>query len=276
MDARPDGAHGLLTRPLPAEWRKKPTRIFAFDPICATKDQTEGESARVSIDISLVRHLHLFRQMDPADLTRLMARATTLRVPAGEVVFEQGRTAHSFYLLLHGRLKVTQVTHDGQQIVVRVVHPGDLFGFARALARTDYPGSARAAVESIVIAWPMADWDAVVEDNPRLAINAMQTIGQRLDEAHTRLREISTQEVERRVAHAVLRLAEQAGRVEPGGTRIDFPITRQDVAEMTGTTLHTVSRLFSAWEGQGLVKGGRQKLTVTDIDGLRRIADPEG
>ena len=229
----------------------------------------------VAVDIAQVRNLPLFRQMEPAALTRLMARATTRRVAQGDTVFEQGAEARSFYLLLHGRLKVRQVTADGQQVMVRVVHPGDLFGFARALSRPDYPGTAQAAVESLVVGWPMADWDAVVETNPRLAINAMQTIGQRLDEAHTRLREMSTQEVERRVAHAVLRLAEQAGRAEAGGTRIDFPITRQDIAEMTGTTLHSVSRLLSSWEGQGLVEGGRQKLTVIDAAGLARIADPE-
>lgn len=229
----------------------------------------------MAIDISLVRNLPLFRQMEPAALSRLMQRATPQRVAQGATVFEQGSDAVAFYLLLNGRLKVSQVTQDGQQVMVRVVHPGDLFGFARALARRDYPGTAKAAVESLVISWPMADWDAVVENNPRLAINAMQTIGQRLDEAHTRLREMSTQEVERRVAHAVLRLAEKAGRIEDGGTRIDFPITRQDIAEMTGTTLHTVSRLLSSWEGLGLVEGGRQKLTVIDSAGLARIADPE-
>ena len=212
----------------------------------------------VAIDPSLVRKLPLFQRLTDADLTRLMARATARRVAQGETVFEQGAAAHAFFLLLHGRLKVSQVTPDGQQVMVRVVHPGDLFGFARALNRPDYPGTARAAVDCVVVGWPMADWDAVVETNPRLAINAMQTIGERLDEAHTRLREMSTQEVERRVAHAVLRLAEKAGRPEGGVTRIDFPITRQDIAEMTGTTLHTVSRVLSSWEGQGLVEGGRQ------------------
>lgn len=234
-----------------------------------------GNDKTVTIDNSLVRKLPLFREMGEADLTRLMARATSRLVPQGSIVFEQGADAVAFYLLLHGRLKVTQVTADGQQVIMRVVHPGDLFGFARALARHDYPGTARAAVDSIVVGWPMADWDAVVENNPRLAINAMQTIGQRLDEAHTRLREISTQEVERRVAHAVLRLVEKAGRLEESGTRIDFPITRQDIAEMTGTTLHTVSRILSAWEGKGLVEGGRQKLTVCDAEGLALIANPE-
>ncbi|MGV6876343.1 Crp/Fnr family transcriptional regulator [Pseudochelatococcus sp. B33] len=227
----------------------------------------------MAIDISLVRALPLFSRVSDADLARLMARATARRTPKGELVFEQGAVADTFYLLLHGRLKVTQVTPDGQQVMVRIVHPGDLFGFARALNRPDYPGSARAVVDSVVIGWPMSDWDTVVEANPRLAINAMQTIGERLDEAHTRLREMSTQEVERRVAHAVLRLAEKAGRPEAAGTRIDFPITRQDIAEMTGTTLHTVSRILSAWEAHGLVESGRQRLTVCDADGLTRIAD---
>jgi len=101
----------------------------------------------------------------------------------------------------------------------------------------------------------------------------MQTIGERLEEAHTRIREMSTEEVERRVAHAVLRLARKAGRKEDGGIRIDFPISRQDIAEMTGTTLHTVSRILSAWEGLGLVEGGRQKLLVRNVAGLTELAE---
>lgn len=229
----------------------------------------------MAINLSLVRGLPLFDRLSDEHLARLMARARQRTVAQGASVFEQGQPATHFYLLLDGRLKVSQVTADGQQVMVRVVHPGDLFGFARALNRPDYPGTAKAALDSTVVAWPMADWDAVVETNPRLAINAMQTIGQRLDEAHTRLREMSTQEVERRIAHAVLRLAEKAGRQEDGGTRIDFPITRQDIAEMTGTTLHTVSRILSAWEDRGLVGGGRQKLTVRDAQGLSRIAEGE-
>jgi CRP-like cAMP-binding protein len=104
-------------------------------------------------------------------------------------------------------------------------------------------------------------------------MNAIQTIGKRLEEAHTRIREMSTEEVERRVAHAVLRLARQAGKKEEDGIRIDFPITRQDIAEMTGTTLHTVSRILSNWEGQGFVRGGRQKLTVISMAGIKRLAD---
>ncbi|MBU3030592.1 Crp/Fnr family transcriptional regulator [Paracoccus marinaquae] len=229
----------------------------------------------MTVDISLLRGLALFRQLDETTLSRLMKRATLRRFAAGDTVFEQGAPARTFFMLISGRLKVTQVTADGRQVMVRVVHPGDLFGFARALSRSDYPGTSRAAVDSQVIGWPMADWDAVVESTPQLALNAMQTIGQRLDEAHTRLRELSTEEVERRVAHTVLRLTQKAGRRDGDGTRIDFPISRQDIAEMTGTTLHTVSRILSGWESRGIVRGGRQRLTLVDSDALRQIADPE-
>lgn len=227
----------------------------------------------MKIDRTVVRSFALFDRMNDEDLDRLLAHGTARRVGQGDAVFEQGQQAASFFLLLHGRLKVMQVTQDGQQIIVRVVHPGDLFGFAKALQRSDYPGTAKAATESVILGWPTDLWPHFVEQNPSLAVTAMQTIGQRLEEAHTRIREMSTQEVERRVAHAVLRLSRQAGRQEEHGVRIDFPITRQDIAEMTGTTLHTVSRILSSWEERGLVEGGRQKLTVVDAPGLRLLAE---
>lgn len=83
-----------------------------------------------------MRALPLFNKLSDAELDRLLARATLRRIAMGEAVFEQGQKADRFFLLLHGRLKVTQVTADGQQIIVRMVHPGDIFGFAKALQRS--------------------------------------------------------------------------------------------------------------------------------------------
>lgn len=226
-----------------------------------------------NIDRSLVRSIALFERMSDGDLDDVLAMATSRRYPAGTAVFEQGQPADQFFVLLHGRLRVTQVNAEGQQTIVRMVNPGDLFGIAKALRRPDYPGTATAAAESIALAWPMASWDAILERHPALAINAMQTMGQRLQEAHARVRELSTEEVERRVAHAVLRLASQSGKKEAAGIRIDFPVSKQDIAEMTGTTLHTVSRILTAWEGANLVEGGRQKLLVKEPHRLMLIGD---
>ncbi|WP_455274872.1 Crp/Fnr family transcriptional regulator [Rhizobium herbae] len=227
----------------------------------------------MKIDKSVVKSFPTFEKMPDGDIEALLAPAVSRRIRSGDAFFEQGGPATHFFLLINGRLKVTQVTPDGQQIIVRVVHPGDLFGFARALGRADYPGTAIGVMESLALSWPTELWPQFIDRSPHLAVGALNTIGQRLEEAHTRIREMSTQEVGRRVAHTVIRLSKQAGRAEGTGIRIDFPISRQDIAEMTGTTLHTVSRILSSWEAIGLVKGGRQKLLLRDPGGLQALAN---
>ena len=225
------------------------------------------------VDRSLVQSLSLFERMGDEEVDDILSSATSRRYALGEAVFEQGSAAGSFFVLLHGRLRVTQVTPEGQQVIVRMVNPGDLFGIAKALQRSDYPGTATAVLDSVALLWPMARWDEFMVTHPALAVNAMQTMGGRLQEAQARLREMATEEVERRVAHAVLRLGNQSGTKVEGGVRIDFPVSKQDIAEMTGTTLHTVSRILSAWETEGLVEGGRRKLLLKDPHRLLLIGD---
>lgn len=224
---------------------------------------------------AVVRELPVFSGMEAAAFDRLIEQSTYKSIPQGRIVFQQGEEARLFYILVQGRLKVTQVTADGQQIIVRVVNPGDLFGFALALGRHDYPGTPLALVDSSVLAWPMDLMTEFMARHPTLAVKTMQMIGSRLDAAHSRIREISTQEVEQRVAHAVIRLVKEAGVKDDTGIRIDFPVSRQDIAELTGTTLHTVSRIISQWQGKGWVEGGRKSLLIRDLRRLRNIAESD-
>jgi CRP-like cAMP-binding protein len=214
--------------------------------------------------------------MEDAELDDVLLSAASRRYAIGSTVFEQGQEASHFYVLLHGRLKVHQVTPAGQQIIVRIINPGDLCGIAKAMQLAHYPGTAVAAADSVLLAWPMASWDQLIASHPSFAANALRMVGARLQEAHTRIREMATEEVERRVAHAVLRLVQQAGQKEGSGVRIDFLVSRQDIAEMTGTTLYTVSRIFTAWEVSGLVEVGRQKLLVREPHRLVLIAEGQG
>ena len=225
------------------------------------------------LDRSLVADIPLFAALSPTDIDAVLAEARSIRAPKGTAVFEQGAEAKSFFLLLHGHLQVVKVTPAGQQVVVRYVVPGELFGIAVQMGRPTYPATAAAVVDSVVLAWGSTAWPSLMQRFPSLASGAMQTLGQRIGDAHDRMVEMSTEEVERRVARAILRLVNQAGRRSETGITIDFPISRQDVAEMTGTTLHTVSRLISAWEARGLVEGGRQRITVKDPHRLMMIAE---
>jgi CRP-like cAMP-binding protein len=193
-------------------------------------------------------------------------------------VFEQGEDAHSFFLLLHGHVRANKTTPTGDQIVVRYVVAGETFGVASAIGLAQYPATATAVDDSIVLAWPSVSWPRLAAKFPSLVTSTLQTVGNRLQETHARVIEMSTQQVEQRIAHALLRLAKQAGRRLDHGVQIDFAISRQDIAQMTGTTLHTVSRILSGWEQQGLIESGRQRIVLLEPHKIVLLAEqpPEG
>jgi CRP-like cAMP-binding protein len=226
-----------------------------------------------AVDRSLVAKMPIFAGIAPAELDALLAEARSARYAKNAAVFAQGEEAHSFFLLLHGHVRAAKTTPAGQQVVVRYVTPGETFGVAVAIGLSHYPATASAVDESVALSWPSAAWPRLVEKYPALAGNALQVVGARLQESQARVVEMSTEQVGRRVAHALLRLARQAGRPVGSGIEIDFPISRQDIAEMTGTTLHTVSRILSAWESQGLVDGGRQRIVLRDPHKLLQLAE---
>ncbi len=225
------------------------------------------------LDRSLIAGMPIFQGLAPAELDGIIQKARSLRIAKDQAVFEQEGDAHSFFLLLDGHVRVVKTTPDGQQVIVRYISPGELMGIAHALGRTTYPASAIAAVDCVVLAWPGQLWPELAASFPNFGAGTYRTVGARLQETQARVVELATEQVEQRVAHAILRLVKQTGRKTDEGILIDFPISRQDIAEMTGTTLHTVSRLLTAWEEKGLVKSGRQKVTVVEPHRLFALAE---
>ncbi|MBP0438033.1 Crp/Fnr family transcriptional regulator [Tianweitania sediminis] len=225
------------------------------------------------LDRSLLRPFPLFRGLADADMEVILESAATRRVAKGATLFEQAAEADEFFFLLDGRLKVMKFTSDGDQVLIRFVVAGEVCGMAAAIGRNTYPATAKAAADCVVLAWPSTMWLRLVEKVPALGAGAMRALGQRLEEAHTRITELSTEEVQRRLANAITRLAGQAGRKVDKGILIDFAVTRQDLAEMTGTTLHTVSRIMSCWESKGLLEGDRQHLLLREPHKLLMIGE---
>jgi len=226
-----------------------------------------------TVDSSLVANLPLFAGFAANELAEVLREARSVRYPKNSTVFEQGAEAGSFFLLLHGHVRAAKTTPAGEQIVVRYVAPGEIFGVALAIGLAAYPATATAVDDSVVLAWPSAAWPRLVGRFPQLATNTLQTIGSRLQESHAQVIEMSTRQVEQRIAHALLRLAKQSGRKVEHGIAIDFPISRQDIAQMTGTTLHTASRILSGWEQLGLIESGRQRIILREPHKVFMLAE---
>lgn len=202
----------------------------------------------------------------------MLARAVSFRNAKDTYVFREGEEAHSFFLLLDGYVRVVKVTPDGEQVIIRYIATGELLGIAKAIGQVTYPANAVAAVDCVLLAWPSNTWDAIVAAHPLFASNTYAMVGNRLVGTQDRVVELATERVEQRVANAILSLARETGRKTDEGILIDFPISRQDISEMTGTTLHTVSRLLSGWDSKGWIKGGRQKITLVEGHKLMMVA----
>ncbi|WP_281982580.1 Crp/Fnr family transcriptional regulator [Thalassorhabdomicrobium marinisediminis] len=220
------------------------------------------------LDESLLTHMAPFEKLDKAQIRAILDHAVSRRYAAGTALFDEGAPADRFFMLLDGYVRVVRITPTGEQVTALHIPAGQLLGIAKALGRDTYPASAIAATDSIALSWPMRLWDSFVETYDGFATASNKTVGQRVGEMNNRMVEMATQQVEQRVANALLRLINQTGRKVDDGIEIDFPMTRQDLSELTATTLHTVSRLLSKWEKQGLVQSKRKRITVTDPHAL--------
>lgn len=215
------------------------------------------------LDESLIAGLPPFSRLDRAQIREILDQASPRRHDEGAELFRQGHEADRFLLLLDGVARVIRTQPSGEQVILRHIPSGQLIGIAPAMGRTTYPATAVAASESLTLSWPVRLWPQFAERYPGFATETWATVGRRLEQLHEDLAAMATRAVESRVAAAILRMVNQTGRKVEGGIEIAFPVTRSDIAEMTGTTLHTVSRLLSAWERDGIVESRRRHVVVT-------------
>ena len=215
----------------------------------------------------------LFQGLAADVLARIRDQAHSKAVGAGELFFTEGDDAEAFFVLTSGRVKLTQLTPEGHQVALRIIGAGDAFGGAGAFGDLTYPVGAEAVEPAVALVWTSAIMRQVLETEPRVALNAVQFVAGRLHDLQRRHRQLMTERVERRVARALLRLVHEAGRRVDTGVEIDFPVSRQDIAEMTGTTLFTVSRLLSSWEQRGILHSGRQRIILTTPHALVALAE---
>ena len=216
------------------------------------------------LDESLLTHLPPFSKLDKRQIRTVLDQASAKRFEAGVRIFDEGDPAERFYMLLDGYVRVVRVTATGEQVTALHIPAGQLLGIAKAIGKTEYPATAITATESLALSWPMRLWDRFAAEYGGFATESYKTVGHRVGEMNTRIVELATQQVEQRVANALLRLVNQTGRKVSDGIEIDFLITRQDLSELTATTLHTVSRLLSSWEKKGLVQSKRKRIKVCD------------
>lgn len=196
-----------------------------------------------------------------------------MTVPRGHWIARQGEPATTFCLVDDGLLKVIQDTPQGQELIVRFVGPGEPFGGVVALESAPYPVSALAVESTRHFTWSASALRQMLDAFPAIRANLMREMATHMTDALTRVREMTTLRVGQRLAITLMRLARQCGRPAPDGIHITHPLTRQELADLVGTTLYTVSRTLSQWESEGLLRSERRQLVLQSPKAIARLAE---
>ena len=204
----------------------------------------------------LLGQLPLLAGLPAQALADLAALARLDAYPAEATLFNQGAPCDRFWLLRAGRVKIVHLAEDGREVILEVISPGEAFGGA-VLFLPEHPATARAMTPAETVSVPSAAYAQLIAQNPAVAQRLVRMLGARL-QSLIGLQVLAGERVERRLAHILLKLADRAGRAEPGGAvLITLPLTRQDLAEMAGTTLETAIRTMSRFRAQGWVETRR-------------------
>lgn len=229
----------------------------------------------MEISLNDLRQVVVFQHATDDDLNLILKNSITRSVEEGSFFFMQGDEANYLYILISGQIKLMQSNPNGQQVNLRTIYPWQMFG-ALGAVRTDgaaYPASAQTLEDSTALAIPSLFLRSMLETRPYLSFDLMTLMTSYIQEMQARYRELATERVEQRVANALVRLAGQSGIRSDKEAGIELSFSRQDVAEMTGTTLYTVSRQLSDWERKGIIKTGREKIMILNPHELVQIAD---
>ncbi len=219
-----------------------------------------------------LRRLPIFAALSDAERRAIASAASLQHLARGERAFSEGAPVGEFFLILSGHVKLSRASRHRGGVILRIAHPGEPFGPAGGTQGSRQTTTAIAQRDCLLAVWPIETWNRFLHDMPGLAIGLLGVLERRLAVTQDRLIEIASLDVPRRIAHLVLRLIDQAGRQDGDGVRIDFPITRQDIAALTGTTLHSASRILTLWERQRIIGGGRRELLVRNVPALVDLA----
>lgn len=215
---------------------------------------------------ALLRITPVFRRLSPEDRRRIAQAATLKRYQKGDVIFEQDTPSDAFYTIASGRVKIFKMLATGKDLILEVFGTGDPLGAVAAYDGRPFPASAVALEDTACVVIPRPVFFRLLEEHPSLVRGLMLGMTIRLVELTNRLAELSGGRIEPRVARLFLKLANQMGRSERGGTFIPLPLSRQELADMTGTTIETCIRIMSRW--------GKQRLVLTEKDGFVILDKP--
>ncbi|MFH1381739.1 MAG: Crp/Fnr family transcriptional regulator [Chloroflexota bacterium] len=207
----------------------------------------------------------IFADLTGDELDELAKLATERSFPAGEFIFWEGDVPEWFYIIAEGQVKVVKYSSSGKEFIVAFFSPGEMFGEVAVFENKPYPASAQAESATRVLALNKKDFLSFLAQRPQVALRIIDILSGRLRDAQARLRDLAGERVEQRLARTLLMLSSKLGT--------SLPFTRQEIADMSGTTIETAIRVMSRLKSSGIIRSTRGKTVIVDATKLSILSE---
>jgi len=221
---------------------------------------------------AVLAQIPLFRRVSAEDRDRLVAVSRLRAFERGDSIFQEGDDSDFFSIVVTGRVKVFKRTPAGNDRILELFGPGGPLGAVAAYESRPYHASAEALEATTCLQIPRQEFFALLEQHPSLVRGLLGSLSLRLVELTTRLAELTGGRVESRFARLFLKLADQLGKPERGGTFIPMTLARQELADMTGTTIETCIRIMSRWGKDDVLRTEKDGFVLVDRAALESLA----
>ena len=223
--------------------------------------------------MKVLAHVPYFAGLSDDELDKIDRRMVSLSWAEGDPLYFAGDLASHLYVLAEGRVKITHHTPAGGEVITDLLVPGELFGTLGALGQPSYPENAVALTTTCALRIDAATFRTVLTEHPQVALRVLDDVAARFESTRTEIGRTVTGSVPARVAATLLRLADKLGQDRArGGTLLQLPLSRSDLAAMTASTPESVSRVMSRLRQDGVIDSGRRWTTILDRARLETIA----
>jgi len=221
----------------------------------------------------ILKKYELFQSLPPADLSALARVAIIKQVQKGEYICYEGEKMANFHLVYSGKIKVVKHTTFGKDVILDICSDGEVFLIEPIFDGEGYPASAVAVEDSSVLLIDRRKLVRYMDQNPKMMRTALKEMANHMRTLNTQIKELSVGKVDYRIANMMLKLGEKIGeRDQQGQVRVAISLSRQDIADLTGTTIETAIRTMRRFAKQDLVETTKDTILIKDRDGLEDIA----
>jgi len=216
-----------------------------------------------------LRQISIFSELEGEFLEKIYQISRVRKYKKGRIIFMEGEPGEAFFYIKSGLVKISKLSRDGREHILHVLNEGHVFAEVTLFSNTEYPATAEVLEDAEIGIIKNEDLEKVIKENPDLSLQLIKYLNKRLVEAHMKIRNLALYDTYERTAQALVKLAEDYGKKSSKGVNLGINISRQELANIVGTTRETVIRALTAFKKEHLIGIEKNTITIIDLESLK-------